>query len=106
MAAGQSEEAIMEVAIEAGASDVCIDQDQVEVIVPVEAYHSVLSALHDAGLTVEESQLTMRAQTMVPINDEAAQTLIKLIDMLEDLDDVQEVYTNAEFSSHVLESIN
>ena len=48
----------------------------------------------------------MRAQTMISIDDETAASLIKLIDMLEDLDDVQEVYSNAEFSEIFLESIN
>jgi YebC/PmpR family DNA-binding regulatory protein len=106
MAKGQSEEVVMEVAIEAGASDVSLEEGQIEVIAPVESYHSVLNALHDSGLEIEHSQLTMRANIMVPIDDESAETLIKLIDMLEDLDDVQEVYSNAEFSEHLLESMH
>lgn len=106
MGPGQSEDQVMEVAIEAGASDVSVDDGQIEVITPVEAYHSVLNALHDAGLEIEQSHLTMRALTQVPIDDESAESLIKLIDMLEDLDDVQEVYSNAEFSEQFLESMN
>lgn len=106
MAAGQSEDQVMEIAIDAGASDVAVDEGQIEVITPVEAYHSVLNALHDASLEIEHSHLTMRAQLMVPIDDESAESLIKLIDMLEDLDDVQEVYSNAQFSEHFLESMN
>lgn len=106
MAVGQSEDKVMDVAIDAGASDVSVDDGQIEVTVPVEAYHSVLNALNDAGLEIENSHLTMRAQTMIAIDDESAETLIKLIDMLEDLDDVQEVYSNAEFSEQLLESMN
>ncbi|MCL9684669.1 YebC/PmpR family DNA-binding transcriptional regulator [Legionella maioricensis] len=106
MVAGQSEDQVMEIAIDAGASDVAVDEGQIEIITPVEAYHSVLNALGDAGLEIEQSHLTMRAQTMVPIDDESAESLIKLIDMLEDLDDVQEVYSNAQFSDHLLESMN
>lgn len=106
MAAGQSEDAVMEVAIDAGASDVSVDEGQVEIIVPVEAYHSVLNALQGAGLEIEQSHLTMRAQTMIAIDDDSAESLIKLIDMLEDLDDVQEVYSNAEFSERILETMN
>jgi YebC/PmpR family DNA-binding regulatory protein len=106
MASSQSEEHVMEVALDAGANDVSVDEGQIEVITPVETYHSVLNALTDAGLIVEQSHLTMRAQTLVPIDDESAETLLKLIDMLEDLDDVQEVYSNAEFSEKILESIN
>jgi YebC/PmpR family DNA-binding regulatory protein len=106
MSAGLSEDQVMEVAIDAGASDVTVDEGQIEVIAPVESYHSVLNALNDAGLNVEHSQLTMRANLLVPIEDEAAESLIKLIDMLEDLDDVQEVYTNAQFSEHLIESMS
>lgn len=106
MVAGQSEDQVMEVAIDAGASDVSVDEGQIEVITPVEAYHSVLNALQDGGLEIEQSHLTMRAQLMVPIDDESAESLIKLIDMLEDLDDVQEVYSNAQFSDQLLESMN
>ncbi|KGP62869.1 transcriptional regulatory protein [Legionella norrlandica] len=106
MAAGQSEEKVMEIAIDAGASDVSVEDDQIEVITPVESYHNVLSALQEAGLEVEQSHLTMRAQTLIPLSDETAESLIKLIDMLEDLDDVQEVYSNAEFSEKILESMN
>lgn len=106
MASGASEDQVMEIALEAGADDVSIEDGQIEVITPVEAYHSVLNALQDAGLIVEQSQLTMRAQTLIPIDDESAETLLKLIDMLEDLDDVQEVYSNAEFSEKLLESIS
>lgn len=106
MVEGQSEDKVMEIAIDAGASDVSIEGNQVEVITPVETYHAVLNALQDAGLEVEQSHLTMRAQTLIPISDETAESLIKLIDMLEDLDDVQEVYSNAEFSEKILESMN
>lgn len=106
MATGTSEDQVMEVALDAGADDVSVEEGQIEVITPVEAYHTVLNALHDAGLTVEQSQLTKRAQTLIPIDDESAESLIKLIDMLEDLDDVQEVYSNAEFSEKILESMS
>lgn len=106
MATGISEDQVMEVALDAGADDVSVEEGQIEVITPVEAYHTVLNALHDAGLTVEQSQLTKRAQTLIPIDDESAESLIKLIDMLEDLDDVQEVYSNAEFSEKILESMS
>lgn len=106
MVPGLSEEKVMEVAIDAGASDVFLDEDQIEVIAPVESYHSVLNALQNTDLEVEQSHLTMRASLMVPVDDETAESLVKLIDMLEDLDDVQEVYTNAQFSEHLLESMS
>lgn len=89
----------MDVAIEAGADDVLLEDKQLEVITPVESYHAVLAAIESAGFEVEESHLTMRAQTTVELPDTKLESLEKLIDALEDLDDVQEVYSNADFSS-------
>lgn len=103
LAAGASEDQAMDVAIEAGAEDVSTVDGQVEIITPDTAYHAVLSALQQAGLTVEECQLVMRASTLVPIDKEASETLMKLTDMLEDLDDVQEVFTNAELPDNFME---
>lgn len=105
LAKGSSEDAVMEVAIDAGANDVAVNEEgQLEVITAVETYHAVLNALQQASFEIEQSQLAMRAQLNVPIDDETAESLMKLIDMLEDLDDVQEVYCNAEFSDHILEA--
>lgn len=106
LAAGQSEDEVMELAIDAGASDVSAEEGQIEVITPADHYHAVLNALQEKGFEIEQSHLTMRAQLMVPVDDESAESLIKLIDMLEDLDDVQEVYSNAEFSEKLLETMN
>ncbi|MBA2648602.1 MAG: YebC/PmpR family DNA-binding transcriptional regulator [Legionella sp.] len=101
---GQSEDAVMEKAIEAGASDVAIDEEgHLEVITPVESYHAVLTSLQQAGFGIEQSHLTMRAQLHIPIDSETTESLMKLIDMLEDLDDVQEVYCNAQFSEHLMQ---
>lgn len=106
LATGESEDRVMEIALDAGATDVSVEEGQIEVITPVEAYHAVQNALQEAGCAIEQSHLTMRAQLMVPIDDDCAETLIKLIDMLEDLDDVQDVYSNAEFSESLIDSLN
>jgi YebC/PmpR family DNA-binding regulatory protein len=103
LAVGQSEDKAMEIAIEAGADDVITEDGQVEIVTPDSAYHAVLTALQAVGLEVDQSQLTMRAQILVPIDNDSAESLMKLIDMLEDLDDVQEVYSNAEFPENFLE---
>ncbi|KTD50036.1 YebC [Legionella quinlivanii] len=103
LAAGQPEDAAMEAAIEAGAEDVSTEEGQVEVITASENYHAVLNALQNAGFEVEQSSLTMRAQTMIPVDKETAETLIKLIDTLEDLDDVQDVYSNAQLPDSLFE---
>ena len=102
---GQSEDAIMEAAIDAGAEDVITEDTHVAVITSVENYHSVLTTLQGKGFAIEESHLMMSPQTSVQVASEQAETLIKLLDMLEDLDDVQKVYTNAQFSDDFLESI-
>ncbi|AHE67516.1 YebC/PmpR family DNA-binding transcriptional regulator [Legionella oakridgensis] len=99
----QSQEQVMEIAIEAGAEDVNEEEGHIEIITAAESYHSVLSALQAKQMEIEHSQLTMRAQTMVPVDKETAETLEKLIDMLEDLDDVQAVYCNAEFPDGIFE---
>lgn len=104
LASGQSEEEAMEVAIEAGAEDVVLEDGQVEIITAADNYHMVLSAIQEAGYDLEHSQLTMRAQTMIPIDQESAESLVKLIDMLEDLDDVQEVHSNAEYPESMFDT--
>lgn len=99
LAEGVAEDRAMEVAIEAGADDVNVDDEgYLEVITAPESFHLVLSALQESGLAVEQAQIAMRAENMIPVSGDAAESLMKLIDALEDLDDVQEVYSNAEFS--------
>lgn len=92
-----NEDTIMDVAIEAGASDVSVMDGQIEIITPAELYHAMLTTLQSNQVEIEQSHLTMRAQTTVPVSGDSAETLERLIDMLEDLDDVQTVYTNAEW---------
>jgi YebC/PmpR family DNA-binding regulatory protein len=98
LAATKEHEKATDIAIEAGAEDVIIDGEQLEIITPPDGYHAMLSALEAAGFDVEQSHLTMRAQTSVALKPEQLETLEKLIDFLEDLDDVQEVYSNAGFA--------
>ncbi len=98
------EDEAMDIAIEAGAADVLSEEGQVEVITAVDSYHAVLAALQAAQFEVEHSHLTMRAQTTVAMDKDSAESLEKLIDALEDLDDVQVVYSNAEYPDHMIES--
>jgi YebC/PmpR family DNA-binding regulatory protein len=95
---GTSEDRVMEAAIEAGAEDVLTDDEGgIEVICQPGDFHSVKAALDKAGLKAEVAEITMRAETAAPLAGEDAQTMQKLLDALENLDDVQQVYTNAEF---------
>ena len=95
---GTDDEAVMEAAIEGGAEDVIVDEDaSVEVLTDPESYEPVLAALRAAGLEPENAEITMRAGTLAPLDEETAQSVLKLLNMLDDLDDVQNVYTNADF---------
>jgi YebC/PmpR family DNA-binding regulatory protein len=95
---GTDDDAVMEAALEGGAEDVQVDDDgAIEVLTDPDAYEPVLDALRAAGLEPENAELTMRAGTLAPLDDETAQSVLKLLNMLDDLDDVQNVYTNADF---------
>ncbi len=97
-APGCDEEQLMDVAIDAGAEDVIKhDDSSFEVITSDEEFSNVLQALSDKNLEPDNAEVTMVASTEVELNDETAESMMKLIDALEDLDDVQEVYTNAIF---------
>lgn len=97
-APGTSEERVMEAAIEAGAEDVITDDEGgLEVITTPADFAPVKAALEKAGLKADVAEVTMRAETPAPLAGEDAQSMQKLLDALENLDDVQQVYTNAEF---------
>ncbi len=95
----EREDDAMDVAIEAGAEDVILDEGHIVIMTSVEAYHRVLSALEKAGFAVEHSHITQHAETLIPMDAESSERVEKLIDMLEDLDDVQSVYSNADLQT-------
>lgn len=100
---GSSEEQIMDVALEAGADDVVAHDDgSIEVLTPFEDFQTVKDAMVAAGLEHEHAELIMQPSTTVPLDRQGAETLLGLVDMLEDLDDVQQVHTNAEIPDEVL----
>jgi len=95
-APGTSEDKVMEVALEAGAEDVVTDEDgAIEVLTAPADFESVKAALEAAGLKPELAEVTMRAENTVELTGEDAQRMQKLLDVIEDLDDVQDVYHNA-----------
>ena len=96
-APGVDDNKLMEVAIDAGASDVVqYDDGSVDVVSDPTSFLSVKQAIIAAGFEPDEAELRMNAEVKVPLDKEGAEKLVRLIDMLEDLDDVQEVYSNAE----------
>lgn len=95
-APGTSEDKVMEVALEAGAEDVVTDDDgAIEVITAAADFEAVKNALEAAGLKPDVAEVTMRAENTIDIAGEDAAKMQKLLDALEDLDDVQDVYHNA-----------
>ncbi|MEW6728865.1 MAG: YebC/PmpR family DNA-binding transcriptional regulator [Pseudomonadota bacterium] len=102
-APGSNEDAIMEAALELGADDVVVDEDgSIEVLTSPEAFQDVLDGMKAKGLVPEDAEITMRASTQAPVEGEVAEKLVKMIDMLEDLDDVQAVYHNADLPEEAL----
>jgi YebC/PmpR family DNA-binding regulatory protein len=100
---GSDEDAIMEAAIDAGAEDVLVDEDQsIEVLTDPAEFESVRDTMREAGLDPENDELTMRATTSAPLDLKAASSMIKMLEMLEEIDDVQTVYSNADISEDVL----
>lgn len=103
--AGLEEDEFMMQALEAGAEDVELNGDFFDVYTSPTEFHSVLSSIEAMGFPVENAELTRIPKNYVKA-DEVAEKLLKMIDMIEDLDDVQKVYSNFEFSDEVLASLN
>ena len=88
----------MEVALDAGAQDVVtLDDGAIEVLAPPGDYEALSRALQAAGLSAELAEVTMRPKATVSLSGDDAARMQKLLDVIEDLDDVQNVYHNAEF---------
>ena len=95
-APGTSEDRVMEVALDAGADDVITHDDgALEVLTPYTAFEVVKNALAAAGLTAEIAEVTMRADNTIDMAGNEAARMQKLLDVLEDLDDTQDVFHNA-----------
>ncbi len=103
---GSDEDAIMEAALEAGAEDVVVNDDgSVDVLTAPEEFSRVKDAMGAAGLAPENAEVTFSATTSAELDRETAEKLLRMVDALEDLDDVQEVYTNADIADDILEAI-
>ena len=94
---GTSEEQVMEAALEGGAEDIVTGEDgSIEVICDPDSYDDVRQALLAGGLEAADSEVTMRPSTWIELDVEGGQNVLKLLDVLEDLDDTQDVYHNAD----------
>jgi YebC/PmpR family DNA-binding regulatory protein len=103
---GSNEDAIMEAAIESGAEDVIVDEDDsIEVLTDPAEFESVRDAMRGAGFEPEMAELTMRASSSAQLQLREAGSMIKMLETLEDLDDVQNVYSNADISEEILDQL-
>lgn len=101
-APGTSEDKVMEVALEAGAEDVIADDEgAIEVLTSTTEFETVKNALEAAGLMADMAEVTMRAENSIDLSGDDAAKMQKLLDILEDLDDVQNVFHNADRKSVV-----
>ena len=103
---GSDEDAIMEAALEAGAADVVSNDDgSVDVLTEPENFVDVKEAMIAAGFEPEQAEVTMRATSTTALERDDAEKMIRLLERLEDLDDVQNVYSNADISEEILDQL-
>ena len=104
--ADAGEDTVMEAALEAGADDVVVNEDgSIDVLTDPDTFSDVKVAMDDAGLESENAEVTMRPDNNTDLGADDAQKMIRLLDMLEELDDTQKVYSNASISDDILASL-
>ena len=101
----KSEDDLMELAIDAGADDLQTVDEHYEITTSVESFEDVRKALEDAGVPMESAEITRIPQNTVSIDEKKAKALLKLMDILEDHDDIQKAYSNFEISDEVMAAI-
>jgi len=101
------EDVLMELALDAGADDVVTNDDgSIDVMTTPEAFGDVKDILVAGGMEADSAEVTMHASTSTALNVKEASSMLKLIDMLDDLDDTQNVYSNADISDEIIQSLN
>ncbi len=102
---GVEEEELMLIVLDAGAEDIVEEENIYEVYASLPDFESVRKAIEDAGIEIERAELTRVPQSTVPVEGKTAQQLLTLMEMLEDNDDVQRVYTNFEIDDRELSAL-
>jgi YebC/PmpR family DNA-binding regulatory protein len=95
---GKTEDDIMEIVLDAGAEDISVEDDYFEITSPMEAFEHVRKAIIEAGLKVNNASLQWIAKTTIDVQGEEAEKVMKLLEALEENDDDQNVFSNADFS--------
>ena len=101
-AAGNDADKIFELAVDAGADDVVPGDEVIEVYAPAENYHAVVQALDKAGVKIDESDLRMEPNQKLELDRDASVQVMNLVEALEELDDVQAVYSNLDYSDEAI----
>ncbi len=101
-----SEDKLMELVLEAGAEDLQQDEERFEILSPSESHNAVLEALEKAGIAVEDSSIAMIPQNTITLEGKNATATVKLMDLLDEHDDVQNVYSNFDIDDAEMERIN
>ncbi|MCG6966704.1 MAG: YebC/PmpR family DNA-binding transcriptional regulator [Chromatiaceae bacterium] len=105
-APGVDEDAIMEAALEAGADDVVTNDDgSIDVYTDPDHFSDALAAMQSAGHEPANAEVTFEAETLSALDMDGAEKLLRLVEFIEDLDDVQEVYTNADIAPEIMEAL-
>jgi YebC/PmpR family DNA-binding regulatory protein len=104
-AAGKNQDDVFELAVEGGADDVIFDDDEIEIIAPVESFKDISDQLDSAGIEAEEAELRMIPNNEIALSTEDTLQVLRVIDALEELDDVQDVYSNLAISSDMMEQL-
>jgi YebC/PmpR family DNA-binding regulatory protein len=99
------EDKIMELALEAGAEDVTTDENEIEVITDIQNFEDVKKVFDSNGIKCTVAEISMIPQTSVKLDGKNAETMLKLMEMLEDSDDVQNVYANFDISFEEMEKL-
>ena len=99
-ASGTDEESVMETTVSAGAEDIdMLDDGTIMVTTPVQSFYDVINAVENAGIDYEEASIEQRSSTSLEIDSETTDRIVNLVDLIENLDDVQDVHTNASFAA-------
>jgi len=104
-AEGNDPDNVFMLAADAGAEDVLPGEEEIEIFAPADKFHSVVQALDKAGIKIDESELRMEPNQKMELPPDQAVSVMRLIEQLEELDDVQSVYTNLEFTDEALKAM-
>jgi YebC/PmpR family DNA-binding regulatory protein len=103
---GADEDALLETALEAGAEDMATEDEHWEIITDAESFRGVMIALKDAGFEPSSAEVTMLPQNTIKLDKDTAKKVLRLVDALEDYEDVQEVYANFDIPDEILQELS